>query len=54
MSRVFLLATPEPLNVRFWPKADMPLVAANVPFGSKADISLGAARQMDIAEDSLE
>jgi hypothetical protein len=25
-------------NVRYWPKADMPLAAMNVGFGGKADM----------------
>jgi hypothetical protein len=31
------------LNIRFWPKADMPKHAINVAFGGKADVSLCTA-----------
>jgi hypothetical protein len=29
-------------NVRFWPKADIPLAPTNVGFGGKADITVDA------------
>jgi len=37
---VFLLVRAELLNVRFWPKADMPKNAIDVAIGGKADMAI--------------